>query len=203
MTEVTLLLSAAKAGHAGAEQELWETVYQELRRMAGELMSRESREVTLSGTALLHEAWLRLTGGNGSAREWDNRGHFFAAAAEAMRRILVDQARARLRQKRGGGHEHVSIDEVTRLAAPEDEKLLQVHEVLDELARVDAQKANIVKLRYFVGFNNHEIAALLGVSAITVRRQWKLARIWLYQALKDSAGSGAVFEESLAGKAED
>lgn len=103
MSEVTLLLKAAKAGNPEADERLWQVVYEELRRMASALMAQEHREVTLSGTALLHEAWLRLTGPEGAALEWDSRRHFFSAAAEAMRRILVDQARARLRQKRGGG----------------------------------------------------------------------------------------------------
>src|SRR6185436_5664138 len=103
MTEVTSLLEAAKAGRPGADERLWQVVYDELRRMAVDMMARENREVTLSGTALLHEAWFRLTGPMGASLEWDSRSHFFSAAAEAMRRILVDQARARLRQKRGGG----------------------------------------------------------------------------------------------------
>ena len=143
-------------------------------------MARENREVTLSGTVLLHEAWLRLAGADGAARLWDSRSHFFTAAAEAMRRILVDQARTRLRQKRGGGQAPVPIESATQLAAPEaDDKLLMVHAVLDELAREDPRQAHIVKLRFFAGFTQDEIAAALGISEITVRRQWKLAKVWI------------------------
>ena len=189
MSELTCLLEAASAGNAGAEECLWEAVYQELRRMAGEMIARESREVTLSGTALLHEAWLRLAGPEGATVRWDSRSHFFSAAAEAMRRILVDQARKRLRKKRGGGELPAELDYATNVAAAaDDEKLLLVHEVLDDLAREDPQKAHIVKLRFFVGYSHDETAALLGISEKTVRRQWKLAKAWLYQALKGADG---------------
>jgi RNA polymerase sigma factor (TIGR02999 family) len=203
MTEITVLLAEAKARCPGAEDKLWESVYEELRRIAGSLVARESREITLTGTALVHEAWLRVAGAAGSAA-WDGRNHFFAAAAEAMRRILVDQARARLCQKRGGGAEHVSIEQVTHIAAPPEERLLQVHEVLDELARIDPIKATIVKLRYFVGYNYDEIASNLGLSAVTVRRHWRLARLWLYQRLRDSsrvmdAGGPAPEETQFSG----
>jgi RNA polymerase sigma factor (TIGR02999 family) len=184
MSEVTILLQAAKAGEPGADERLWEVVYQELRRIGGVLMGREKREVTLSGTALVHEAWLRLCGDEGVSPGWDGRGHFFTAAAEAMRRILVDQARARSRIKRGGGQEPLELGQITEVAAPEDEKVLLVHGVLDELAQADPQKAHIVKLRFFVGFTHDEIASLLGVSEKTVRREWKLAKTWLFQALK-------------------
>ena len=190
MSEITILLHEAKAGRPGADEQLWEAVYEELRRMAGEMMSRESREVTLTGTALLHEAWLRLAGHDDSPQTWESRGHFFTAAAEAMRRILVDQARHRLRQKRGGGAPHEPLENATQIAAPEpDDKLLLVHEVLDALAREDPQKAHIVKLRFFVGFTHDETAAFLGLSEVTVRRQWKLAKAWLYQALKSADGT--------------
>lgn len=190
MSEITILLYEAKAGRPGADEQLWEAVYEELRRMAGEMMSRESREVTLTGTALLHEAWLRLAGHDDSPQTWESRGHFFTAAAESMRRILVEQARHRLRQKRGGGAPHEPLEHATQIAAPEpDDKLLLVHEVLDALAREDPLKANIVKLRFFVGFTHDETAAFLGLSEVTVRRQWKLAKAWLYQALKSADGT--------------
>ena len=199
MSEVTILLDEARAGRPGAEERLWETVYEELRRMAGDMMSRENREVTLTGTALLHEAWIRLAG-SGNGQEWDSRGHFFTAAAEAMRRILVEQARARLRQKRGGGRVPVGLEQATQIASPEeDDKLLMVHEVLDDLARDDPQKSHIVKLRFFVGFTHDEIAALLGISEKTVRRQWKLAKAWLFQALKGENSSALVTDKNVAG----
>jgi RNA polymerase sigma factor (TIGR02999 family) len=184
MSEVTLLLEAAKAGKPGADDRLWQIVYEELRRKAGEMMNRESREVTLSGTALLHEAWIRLTGPGGAAMDWDNRSHFYSAAAEAMRRILVDRARARLRQKRGGGSTPADLEIALQVAAPDDGKILMVHEVLDELAKDYPQRAHIVKLRFFVGFTHDETATLLGISEKTVRREWKLAKAWLFQALK-------------------
>jgi RNA polymerase sigma factor (TIGR02999 family) len=184
MSEVTLLLKAANAGRPGADDQLWQTVYDELRRKAGEMMSRENREVTLSGTALLHEAWIRLTGPGGAALEWDNRGHFFSAAAEAMRRVLVDRARARLRQKRGGGSVPGDLEFAARVAAPDDGKILMVNEVLDELANENPQRAHLVKLRFFVGLTIDETASVLGVCEKTVRREWKLAKAWLFQALK-------------------
>ena len=200
MSDVTVLLEAANAGSPGAEDRLWEVVYEELRRMAGEMMAREYREVTLSGTVLLHEAWLRLAGPGATGAVWDSRSHFFAAAAEAMRRILVDQARARLRLKRGGGQVPTDLEHAAQLAAPEaDEKLLMVHEVLDELAREDPRKAHIVKLRFFAGFNYDEIATALGISGVTVRRQWKLARIWIIQALKGADSAATLTDEGNAG----
>jgi len=195
MSEVTLLLDAARAGTPGADERLWKVVYDELRRMAGEMMARENREVTLSGTALLHEAWLRLTGTDGAALKWDRRSHFFSAAAEAMRRILVDQARARLRQKRGGGSAPVDLENAAEVAAPDDGKILMVHEVLDQLAHEDPQRACIVKLRFFVGFTHDETAALLGISEKTARRQWKLAKAWLFQALKNAKAPDSLPDE--------
>ena len=200
MNNVTVLLEAAKSGVPGAEDRLWETVYEELRRIAGELMARENREVTLSGTALLHEAWLRLAGPDGSARVLESRNHFFAAAAEAMRRILVDQARSRLRRKRGGDQVLMELKHAAQIAAPEaDDKLLLVHDVLDELAREDPRQAHIVKLRFFAGFNYDEIASALGISEITVRRQWKLAKGWILRALKGKDGSTLLTDENVAG----
>jgi RNA polymerase sigma factor (TIGR02999 family) len=186
MGDVTLMLDAAKAGEAGAEERLWRTVYDEVRRMAAEKMAGESREITLSATALVHEAWLRLSGPAGTDPSWDGRAHFFAAAAEAMRRILVDQARRRLSQKRGGGHEHVPLENIPAIAAPEDVKVLQVHDVLDDLAVENPQQAQIVKLRFFAGLSQKETGGLLGISEKTVQRQWILARTWLYEAIKGS-----------------
>ncbi len=180
------MLEAAKAGEPGAEERLWETVYHEVRRMAAEKMAGESREITLSATALVHEAWLRLSGPTGTDPSWDGRAHFFAAAAEAMRRILVEQARRRLSQKRGGGHEHVPLENIPAIAAPEDAKILHVHDVLDSLAAENPHQAQIVKLRFFVGLSQKETAGVLGISEKTVQRQWILARTWLYEAIKDS-----------------
>lgn len=184
MGDVTLMLEAAKAGDPGADERLWQTVYDELRRMAAEKMAGEAREITLSATALVHEAWLRLSGPDGGEQSWDGRSHFFSAAAEAMRRILVDQARRRLSQKRGGGHEHVSLENVAAFAAPDDAKLLQVHDVLDALGEENLHQAQLVKLRFFVGLSQKETGEVLGISEKTVQRQWILARTWLYEAIK-------------------
>lgn len=149
--------------------------------MAAGKMAGENRQVTLHATVLVHEVWLRL--GDGAAA-FDNRAHFFTAASEAMRRILVDQARRRLSQKRGSGEEALPIEEAEIVAAGTDEKILQVHEVLDELALNAPRQAEIVRLHFFVGLTNDEIAALLGIGESTVRREWTLAKAWLFQAIQ-------------------
>ena len=183
MTEVTILLAAAKAGRPGAEGELWEAVYQELRRMAGELMSRESREVTLSGTALLHEAWLRLAGSDESPPAWESRGHFFTAAAEAMRRILVDHARARLTEKRGCGDAAVSLDEAVDVSDERTGQLLALNDALERLAEIAPERSRVVELKYFGGMTLEETAEVLGVSRAKVIREWRMAKAWLYGEL--------------------
>ncbi len=189
MSDVTLILEAVRAGERGAQERLWQTVYQELRRMAGEKMTGEARQITLQSTVLVHEAWLRLSGPGGDERAWENRAHFFSAAGEAMRRILVDHARRRLTRKRGGDHVRTQLDEAAEIAA-EDARMLQVHDVLDALARKDAQQAEIVKLSFFVGLSQKEIAALLGVSEKTIQRQWILAKAWLFQEIKKARARG-------------
>ena len=139
---------------------------------------------TLQPTALVHEAWLRL--GPPEQQRWDSRAHFFTAAAEAMRCILIDKARRRQRIRHGGGQERVDFDDV-ELAAPEsDDRLLQIHEVLDRLALADTVKAEVVKLRFFVGFTDREVAEALGLSVRTVERHWAFARAWLVDALEKS-----------------
>ncbi|HXP59856.1 MAG TPA: ECF-type sigma factor [Dongiaceae bacterium] len=145
-------------------------------------MGREAPGQTLQPTALVHEAWLRL----GADRQpaWQNRAHFLAAAAEAMRRILVENARRKLRPKHGGDQQRVELDESVIEPPAEDEKVLQVHEALDALAAEDAQKAEIVKLRFFVGLGNEEIAAALGLNEKTVRRHWEVAKVRLFQSIK-------------------
>ncbi len=186
MGDVTIMLEAARAGEAGADDRLWQAVYQELRSMAAEKMSGEAREITLCATALVHEAWLRLAGPEGDGQSWDGRSHFFSAAAEAMRRILVDQARRRTSQKRGGGCEHEPLENHPCIAASEDAKLLEVHELLDALAAESHQQADIAKLRFFVGLSAKEISGVLGISEKTVQRHWILARTWLYEAIKST-----------------
>ena len=180
MTALTHLLSQARSGDAAAASQLWQAVYAELKQMAAGRMAGEKRQVTLQATVLVHEVWLRL--GDGAA--FENRAHFFTTASEAMRRILVDQARRRLSQKRGSGEEALPTEEAEIVTAGTDEKILQVHEVLDELALHAPRQAEIVRLHFFVGLTNDEIAALLGIGESTVRREWTLAKAWLFQAIQ-------------------
>jgi RNA polymerase sigma factor (TIGR02999 family) len=182
MSEVTQILAAFEPGQAGATEKLLTLVYDQLRRLAAAKMANEAPGQTLQPTALVHEAWLRL--GGDKQPNWQNRGHFFAAAAEAMRRILVENARRKLRLKRGGGQERTELHESALEAPVEDEKILQVNEALEVLAAQDPQKANIVKLRFFGGLDHAEIAALLGVNEKTVRRHWEVAKVRLFQSIK-------------------
>lgn len=185
MIALTHLLSQARSGDAAADSHLWQEVYGELRRMAAVKMAGEKRQVTLQATVLVHEAWMKLAGGSPAEQGvFENRAHFFTAASEAMRRILVDQARRRLSLKRGAGEAVVALEDVSIKAAAPDDKILQVHEALDELARLSPRQAEIVRLHFFVGLTNEEIAALLGIGESTVRREWALAKVWLFQAVK-------------------
>jgi len=182
VSDITRILQSIDGGDAKAADELLPLVYEELRRVAAARMAQEAPGQTLQPTALVHEAWLRLGGEN--QPDWQNRGHFFSAASEAMRRILVESARRKLRLKRGGGQERVEWQESAIQAPAEEEKLLQVHEALNALAAEDPQKAEIVKLRFFVGLGLEEIAALLGVNEKTVRRHWEVAKVRLFQNIK-------------------
>ncbi len=190
MSDVTKLLGNVAGGDTHSLNQLYDQVYAELRAIAGQKMASERPGHTLQPTALVHEAYLRLGGAEGF--KFKNRAHFFAAAAEAMRRILVDSARRKAQLKRGGDRERVELHE-TRIAAPvEDEKLLQINEALDALAREDPLKAEVVKLRYFIGLKHQEIADALGVSEVTVRRHWAVARIRLFELMAQRpAPSGA------------
>jgi len=179
MSDVTKLLANAAGGDTVSLNQLYEQVYAELRSIAVVKMASERPGHTLQPTALVHEAYLRL--GGAERFKFENRAHFFAAAAEAMRRILVDSARRRSQLKRGGDQERVELNE-TRIAAPvEDEKLLLVNEALDALTREDPIKAEVVKMRYFIGLKHQEIADALGVSEPTVRRHWAVARVRLFE----------------------
>lgn len=170
--------------------ELLEVVYDELRRLARVRLANERPGHTLQATALVHEVWLRLSAGAAADSRWRNPQHFFAAAAEAMRRILVDNARRKAQLKRGANPERVDLAE-SQIAAPDDdERILQVHQVLDELAAEDALKAQIVKLRYFVGLNHDEIAQALGVNEKTIRRHWELAKVRLLQLITRPGAAG-------------
>ena len=182
MSDVTQILNAVERGDAKAADELLPLVYAELRRLATYRMAHEAPGHTLQPTALVHEAWLRLVGD--AAPKFENRAHFFGAAAEAMRRILVESARRKQREKRGGGAEHVDVAEL-EIAAPlgNAEESLAIHEVLDRLAAHDARKAEVVKLRYFVGFSFEETAEVLGISVPTAKRDWAYARAWLHQEI--------------------
>ncbi len=164
------------------EDDLFAGLYTELKKIAGGRMALERQGGTLDATALVHEAWLRLQ--KSAPEKWRDRKQFFAAAAEAMRRILVESARRRLAAKRGAGEDAVPLDGLDLPSPVADERLLGIHEVLDQLALEDELKAHIVKLRFFGGMNHDEIAALLEISEKTVRRHWSLAKIWLYRAMK-------------------
>jgi RNA polymerase sigma factor (TIGR02999 family) len=185
MSEVTRILEAMERGEVQAADELLPLVYDELRRLANFKMAHESANQTLQPTALVHEAWLRLAG-DGSQR-WENRGHFFAAAAEAMRRILIDRARRRQCIRHGGDLERVDIEDAQIVATAEDERLLQVHEALDRLALEDPLKSDVVKMRFFVGMTDREVADVLGLSERTVERHWSYAKAWLFRSIRESA----------------
>lgn len=181
MNDITRILNAIHSGEPRAAEELLPLVYEELRRLAVYKMSHEAHGHTLQATALVHEAWIRLAASE--RQNWENRGHFFAAAAEAMRRILVDHARRKQSLKRGGKVEHAEFNEASIvLAAPADE-LLAVHEALDELARQDTQAAELVKLRYFVGMTMEEAASVMNLSKRTAESLWTYARAWLKRAI--------------------
>lgn len=167
------------ASGEGSNEELLGTLYEELRQLAAAKLAREKPQ-TLQATALVHEAWLKL-----GEQRFENRAHFFGAAAEAMRRILVERARRMGRLKRGGELERSEFVESEIVSPLKDDKLLLVHEVLDELAARDPLKAQIVKLRYFAGLENGEIGALLGVNEKTVRRHWQVAKIQLFQMISE------------------
>jgi RNA polymerase sigma factor (TIGR02999 family) len=182
MSEVTRILSAIQEGDRKAADNLLPLVYNELRRIAAVKMAGESAGHTLQATALVHEAWLRLAGS--TEQSWQSRAHFFGAAAEAMRRILVDHARRKQSLKRGGGIDPEPLDEsAIVLAAPPDE-LLAIHEALDALARQDSQAAELVKLRYFVGMTMEEAATALGLAPRTAERLWTYARVWLHREIR-------------------
>ena len=184
MSEFTRVLVHVQQGKEKAADELLPLVYQELRKLAAHKMAGEAPGQTLQPTALVHEAWLRLVGD--ANPRFDGRAHFFAAAAEAMRRILIDHARRKRALRHGGGQARVDIQEVEIVAAARDDELLAVHEAVDQLAAEDVGLAELVKLRFFVGLTNKEAAEVLGVSEPTVERRWAFARAWLYQEIKSA-----------------
>ena len=181
--DLTLILKKMEQGDPQAGDQLLPLVYDELRRLAAQKMAHESAGQTLQPTALVHEAWLRL--GGDQRPTWQNRAHFFGAAAEAMRRILIDRARRRQALRHGGGQERINVDDLELAAAADnDGQLLAVHEALDKLASQDPRKAELVKLRYFAGMTIEEAALALGISEPTAKRWWTFARTWLYQEIR-------------------
>jgi RNA polymerase sigma-70 factor, ECF subfamily len=180
--EITERLIAWGAGDRAALDQLLPVVYQELRRMASNYLRQENPGHTLQPTALVHEAWLRLI--DQARVDWRNRAQFFGVAAQMMRRILVDHAKAKHREKRGGDAVKLSLDDVINLSRERAAELLALDDALDELARVDERKSRVIELRYFGGFSVEETAQILGVSPETVMRDWKLAKAWLYQQIR-------------------
>jgi RNA polymerase sigma factor (TIGR02999 family) len=183
MSQVTQILEAIQAGHSKATEELLPLVYQELRRLAAHKMANEVPGHTLQPTALVHEAYLRLVG-TSQPQQWEGRGHFFAAAAEAMRRILVESARRKKRLKHGGPLERVDVDTLELPSPVPDDQLLALDEALDRLVTVESRAAEVVKLCFFVGLTQEQAAKELGVSLATVERLWAFARAWLFREIE-------------------
>jgi RNA polymerase sigma factor (TIGR02999 family) len=187
--EVTRILSDIRNGNAQAAKELLPLVYDELRRLAALKMAQETPGQTLQPTALVHEAWLRLGGRENQA--WNGRAHFFGAAAEAMRRILIDNARRKNTRRHGGGQQRMDIEEIEIAIGVKDDDLLEVNEALERFAAQDQQKAELVKLRYFTGLTIDEAADILGISAPTAKRWWAYARAGLHKEIEGQKRSRA------------
>jgi RNA polymerase sigma factor (TIGR02999 family) len=183
MSDVTRILSAIERGDRQSADELLPIVYDELRSLAAQRLNQEKPGQTLSATALVHEAYLRLVG-PANAEGWASRGHFFAAAAEAMRRILINRARDKNRQKRGGGFRRIDLDKVESVLETDDEELLALDEALQQLATDDNVAAELVKLRFFAGLTLRETAEAMGLSQRTAEREWAYAQAWLYDRLR-------------------
>jgi RNA polymerase sigma factor (TIGR02999 family) len=182
MSEVTRILSAIEQGDPSASEQLLPLVYEELRKLAAQKLAQEKPGQTLQATALVHEAYVRLVDTE-QAQQWNSRGHFFGAAAEAMRRILVNRARDKGRLKRGGGRKRVDLDHLSDPATTSGDDLLALDEALERLTNAHAECAALVKLRFFAGLTQQEAAAALGLASRTADRQWAFARAWLFDAL--------------------
>jgi RNA polymerase sigma factor (TIGR02999 family) len=193
MTEVTRILSAIQQGDLHAAGQLLPLVYDELRKLAAQRLAQEKPGQTLEATALVHEAYLRLMGtpAEGAAPEWSGRAHFFAAAAEAMRRILVEKARRNRRPKHGGGRPRVDIKLADIVSPMPDEDLLALDEAMTRLAAEDPIRARLVHLRFYAGLSNEDAAQLLGISAATAKRYWRYARAWLHREVSKGDDPGA------------
>jgi RNA polymerase sigma factor (TIGR02999 family) len=183
MSDVTRIIRAIAEGRAEATDDLLPAVYRELRRMAAARLAREAGGHTLQPTALVHEAYMRLVGPNDQS--WQNRSHFFGAAAEAMRRILIDHARGKKRIKRGGAAVRVTLDDIEDDRGNNSDDLLALDEALSELELLDPKKAQLVKLKFFGGMATHEAAKVLGLSQRTAERNWAYARVWLHRHVKE------------------
>jgi RNA polymerase sigma factor (TIGR02999 family) len=177
------VLQKVGEGSPAASEELLPLVYDELRRLASARMAQESAGQTLQPTALVHEAWLQLSGSGG--RNWENRAHFFGAAADAMRRILIDKARRKSRLKHGGGQSRLDIAELDLASTAPDDNVLLIDEAVEALKKEDDEQARVVVLKFFAGLTNEEAAESLGISERTVRRQWECAKAWVFQWVKD------------------
>jgi len=184
MNEVTQILEALGKGEPKAAERLLPLVYEELRKLAAAKMAKEPGGLTLQPTALVHEAWLRL--GANQSSGWNGRAHFFGAAAEAMRRILIENARRRKALRHGGGQARLDIQELDVAAPAADEQLLAIDEALARFALLDSKKAELVKLRYFVGLTIEEAADTLGISKATAKRWWEYSRVWLFTEIRQA-----------------
>jgi RNA polymerase sigma factor (TIGR02999 family) len=187
MNDVTQILSRIESGDPSASEQILPVVYNELRQLAAQRLAQEKPGQTLQATALVHEAYIRLVDG-AQASNWNSRGHFFAAAAEAMRRILVERARQKLGPKRGGGRVRVNLNLASDLADQQAGEILAVHEALDALATESPVQAELVKLRYFAGMSHQDAAKALGISRATADRYWTYAKSFLFDALRNSNG---------------
>jgi len=182
VSEFTRILEAVQQGDPQAAHDLLPLVYEELRRLAAQKMTNEAPGHTLQATALVHEAWLRLIGNENS--QWSGRAHFFGAAAEAMRRILIENVRRKRAARHGGGQARLDIAEIEVAGVGKDDELLAVNEALEKFAAHDKQKAELVRLRYFVGLTTEEAASLLGISIPTADRWWNFSRAWLFEEIE-------------------
>jgi RNA polymerase sigma factor (TIGR02999 family) len=182
MSEITLLLQAAESGQSQASDKLLPLVYEELRRLAAARMAQEAGGQTLQAPALVHEAWLRMVGEGD--RTWQNRAHFFGAAAEAMRRILIDRARRKSSLKHGGGKERLDIEELELADTTPDEKVLLVNDALEQLETDQPERARVVVLKYFGGLTNKEVAEALDIGERSVDRHWMCAKSWLFRKIR-------------------
>jgi RNA polymerase sigma factor (TIGR02999 family) len=183
MSEVTRILTALEQGDARASAQLLPLVYEELRRLAAQKLASEKPGHTLEATALVHEAYVRLVGGDSGEKHWSSRGHFFGAAAEAMRRILIENARHKRRLRHGGGRQRVDLNDVELAEKSRTDELLALDEALEQLAAAEPAAAEVVKLRYFAGLTIEQAAAALDLSVRTANRHWAYARAWLYRRL--------------------